>query len=201
MTGIHQRRDPDRPMDTIDQPAGRTMPTDYREASRKEAEQIRKTLTELDALLASDRLTTVYASDASELRAQVSDLLKEFRTNLVFLEEVDRADVFGGDPIQAQRRFTLIRNLEGAKIVYDSQVLPALARLTSQIVEQAKAAPPGTLDVSALPPPESGERWTVERVVAAAERLVEQGSKAVGAATKGYALVKALGLLVGIPIP
>ena len=177
------------------------MPTDYKEASRKEAEQIRKTLTQLDALLETNRLTTVYASDATELRAQVSDLLENFRTSLESLARVDREDVFGTDPTFAQQRFKLIQRLEGAKITYDSQVLPSLARLTSQIVEQAKAAPPGTLDVSALPPPASGERWTVERVVTAAERLVEQGSKAVGAATKGYALVKALGLLVGIPIP
>lgn len=177
------------------------MPTDYKEASRKEAEQIAKTLKQLDTLLETDRLDTVYATDASELRAKVSELLRSFNTSLQNLAEVDRADVFKTDPTLAGRRYVLIGDLEAAKIVFDSEVLPALARLTSRIVEQAKADPPATLDVSALPPAPSGERWTVQRVVDAAERLIEQGTKAVGAATKGYALVKALGLLVGIPIP
>jgi hypothetical protein len=177
------------------------MPTDYKEASRKEAEQIARTLKQLDTLLDSGRLDTVYATDAGDLRAKVSELLKSFKTNLQNLSEVDRADVFRTDPTLAGRRYLLIGELESAKIVFDSDVLPALTRLTSRIVEQAKAAPPAELDVSALPPPPSGERWTVQRVVDAAERLMEQGAKAVEAATKGYALVKALGLLVGIPIP
>lgn len=177
------------------------MPTDYKEASRKEAEQIARTLEQLDNLLDSGRLDTVYATDVSGLRAKVSELLKSFNTNLQNLAEVDRADVFKTDPTLAGRRYFLIGEIEGAKIMFDSDVLPALTRLTRRIVEQAKAAPPTELDVSALPPPSSGERWTVQRVVDAAERLMEQGTKAVEAATKGYALVKALGLLVGIPIP
>lgn len=177
------------------------MPEDYKEASRKEAEQIAKTLTQLGKLLESDRLITVYASDASELRAKVSDLLARFRTNLEYLAEVDRADIFKTDPALAPRRYVLIGNIEAAKIAFESEVVPALDRLTSQVVEQARAHPPASLDVSALPPAPSGERWTVQRVVEAAEHLVEQGTKAVQVATKAYVLVKALGLLVGIPVP
>jgi hypothetical protein len=177
------------------------MADDYKDASRKEAEQIKKTLIQLDALLKSDKLATMYASDASDLRAKVADLLEKFRTSLENLAQVDRDDVFKTDPTLAQRRFILIRNIESAKVEFETEAVPALAQLTDQVVEQAKVSPPAELDVSALPTPPSGEQWTVPRVVAAAERLVEQGTKAAKVAGKAYALVKALGLLVGIPIP
>ena len=177
------------------------MADDYKDASRKEAEQIKKTLIQLDGLLKSDKLSTVYASDASELRERVSELLKTFRQSLENLAQVDRDDVFKTDPTLAGRRFTLIGHIESAKVEFETEVVPALAQLTDQVVEQAKASPPPKLDVSALPPPPSGEKWTVPKVVAAAEQLVEQGTKAAKVAGKAYALVKALGLLVGIPIP
>ncbi|MDR7521521.1 MAG: hypothetical protein QN168_03555 [Armatimonadota bacterium] len=177
------------------------MPQDYQQASRKEADQILKTLVQLDTLLASDRLNRVYASDVSDLRARVADVLERFRTNLENLAEVDRADVFKTDPTLATRRYVLIGNIEASKVVFETEIVPALDRLTSQVVEQARTHPPATLDTSALPPPPSGDRWTVQRVVETAEHLVEQGAKAVQVATRAYALVKALGLLIGIPVP
>ena len=173
----------------------------FTESSRKEAEQIMATLIQLDKLLASNRLSTVYASEATDLRATVSDLLVRFRTNLENLAEVDRADVFKTDPTLANRRFVLIGNIEAAKTVYETQVLPDLDRMTARVIEQAKAGAPASLDVSGLPPAPSGERWTVQKVVDTAERLLNQGTKAVQVAAKGYAMVKALGLLVGIAIP
>ncbi|MDR7484382.1 MAG: hypothetical protein QN187_03550 [Armatimonadota bacterium] len=177
------------------------MPGDYQEASRKEAEQIRRTLAQLDKLLESDTLHTVYATDASDLRTRVVDVLKRFQTNLTHLGEVDRADIFKTNPIHAETRYRLIENIVAAQIEFETEVVPALNRLTSQVVAHARAHPPASLDVSRLPPPPSGEPWTVQRVVDAAERLVEQGTKAVQVATKAYALVKALGLLIGIPVP
>jgi hypothetical protein len=177
------------------------MAEDFKATSRREAEQIATTLTQLDMLLASEKLTDLYASDAGELRTRVSDLLAKFRTNLENLAEVDRADVFQTDPTLANRRFVLIGNIEAAKISFETEAVPALDRLLSRAIEHAKASPPVTLDVSALPQTQPEERWTVEKVVDAAERLVDQGTKAAGVATKGYALVKALGLLVGIPVP
>jgi len=173
------------------------MPEEYLDAGRDDADHIKDTLGQLDELLKSPNLAAGYADEVVALRRKVSEILAELRTDLAALAEAERDDVLRVDPTLATRRFQLIRRIETAKIAYEFDVLPALEKLTKEILQQTKQSVPGSTEV----PTPSGERWTVQKVVAAAEQFISTASTAVGTVAKGYALVKALGLLVGVPLP
>ena len=172
----------------------------YMQASRSEAEEIAATLKQLDVLLASDKLGTIYAADATELRRSVRKMLATVNTDVEALANIERNDIFKHDPTLAQHRYQLIKDIETTKIDFEFDIVPALERLTKEVVEQAKQNP-ASVDESTLPPTPSGERWTVEKVLSKAEQFSDQATKAVRFVPKAYTFAKALGLVLGIPVP
>lgn len=176
------------------------MAEDYTETSRNEAERIAATLKQLDVILASDKMSALNVGDVTELRRSVRKMLIGFNTDLEGLANIERDDIFKTNPVFATQRHQLIKNIETAKIDFEFDIVPTLEKLTKQVVQHFKRNPPATVDESALPPAPPGTRWTVQKVLDAAEQFVDQAIKAVGVASKAYPLVKALGLLVGIPL-
>ncbi len=177
------------------------MASGYLEHSQQEAQEIAHALQQIDTLLGSEKLGQVYQGDILEIRRKVRTLLGNIRTDLAALAEVEASDLFKSDPTQANRRYLLIKNIESAKIEFEFDVLPALEKITRQAVENSKINPPQQIDESALPPLPTGEKWSVQKVLDVAEQLVEQAGRAGAIVAKAYPLVKALGLIVGIPIP
>jgi hypothetical protein len=177
------------------------MAEEYTEVSRRNAEQIAATLKQLDMILASDKIATPPTGDITELRGRVRKLLVDINSDLEALANIDRQDVFKTNPVFATQRYQLIRNAETSKIAFEFEILPSLQTLTKRVVEEVKQKAPERADVAALPPHPPGEQWTVQRVVDTAQTFVTQATKAAEVAGKGYALVKALGLLSGVPVP
>ena len=172
----------------------------YTGARRADAREIACTLRDLDTVLQSpalgDRVDGITA-----LRRQVLEVLTEINTDLESIDRINEADTFGTDPTLANQRIQLIRRVERAKIAYEFDIYPALAGLTSKVLDQRKASPDQDEVVTSLTPERPGEPWTVRKVVGAAEQIISSASKAAGILAKGYPLVRALGLLVGVALP
>lgn len=175
--------------------------SDYLESSQRDAEEITKTLQQVDTLLASEKLHQLYQGDAAELRKNVRKMLVNVKTDLEALGNLEKDDPFKTDPTLANQRYKLIKNIETAKIDFEFEIIPALEKLTKQIVETSKQNPPAQVDEKALPPPPAGEKWTVQKVLDTASQFVEQAARAGAIFTKAYTLAKALGLILGIPVP
>lgn len=177
------------------------MASDYLESSLSDAEEIAKTLQQVDALLGSDKLDQLYKGDAAELRKNVRKMLVNIKTDLEALGNLEKDDPFKTDPTLANQRYKLIKNIETAKIDFEFEIVPALEKLTRQVVETSKQNPPQQVNEETLPPPPPGEKWTVQKVLDTASQFVEQAARAGAIFTKAYTLAKALGLVLGIPIP
>ncbi|GAB4451401.1 MAG: hypothetical protein OHK0041_14180 [Anaerolineales bacterium] len=177
------------------------MASDYVESSLGDAEEIAKTLQQVDALLGSDKLNQLYQGDAAELRKNVRKMLVNIKTDLEALSNLEKDDPFKTDPTLANQRYKLIKNIETAKIDFEFEIVPALEKLTRQVVETSKQNPPEQVNEETLPPPPPGEKWTVQKVLDTASQFVEQAARAGAIFTKAYTLAKALGLVLGIPIP
>lgn len=175
--------------------------SEYVESSQGDAEEIAKTLQQVDTLLASEKLHQLYQGDAAELRKNVRKMLVSIRTDLEALDNLEKEDPFKTDPTLANQRYKLIKNIESAKVDFEFEIVPALEKLTRQVVETSKQNPPAQVDEQALPPPPAGEKWTVQKVLDTASQFVEQAARAGAIFTKAYTLAKALGLVLGIPIP
>jgi hypothetical protein len=175
--------------------------SDYLESSLSDAEEIAKTLQQVDALLGSDKLDQLYKGDAAELRKNVRKMLVNIKTDLEALGNLEKDDPFKTDPTLANQRYKLIKNIETAKIDFEFEIVPALEKLTRQVVETSKQNPPQQVNEETLPPPPPGEKWTVQKVLDTASQFVEQAARAGAIFTKAYTLAKALGLVLGIPIP
>jgi hypothetical protein len=174
--------------------------SDYLESSQNDAEEIAKTLQQVDMLLGSEKLNQLYEG-AAELRKNVRKMLVNIRTALEALGNLEKEDPFKTDPSLANQRYKLIKNIETAKIDFDFEIVPTLEKLTRQVVENSKQNPPEQVDEQTLPPPPPGERWTVQKVLDTASQFVEQAARAGAIFTKAYTLAKALGLVLGVPIP
>lgn len=177
------------------------MASDYLESSLHDAEEIAKTLQQVDALLGSDKLNQLYQGDAAELRKNARKMLVNIRTDLETLDNLEKADPFKTDPSLANQRYKLIEKIETTKIDFEFEIVPALEKLTRQVVENSKQNPPEQVNEETLPPPPPGEKWTVQKVLDTASQFVEQAARAGAIFTKAYTLAKALGLVLGIPIP
>lgn len=177
------------------------MSDDYLDNTQREAEEIAKTLRQVYELLGNDKLNAVYKGDATELRSKMRDLLGNINTNINELAKLDSADVFDDDPTLARRKHILIEGIETAKIDFEFEIVPALEKLTKQVIENSKQDPPAKVDDSTLPPSPSGEKWTIQKVLDTAGNFVDQAARAGSIITKAYTLAKALGLIMGIPIP
>jgi hypothetical protein len=175
--------------------------SDYLESSLSDAEEIAKTLQQVDALLGSDKLDQLYKGDAAELRKNVRKMLVNIKTDLEALGNLEKDDPFKTDPTLANQRYKLIKNIETAKIDFEFEIVPALEKLTRQVVETSKQNPPQQVNEETLPPPPPGEKWTVQKVLDTASQFIEQAARAGAIFTKAYTLAKALGLVLGIPIP
>ncbi len=176
------------------------MASDYLESSQSDAEEIAKTLQQVDVLLGNEKLNQLYEG-AAELRKNVRKMLVNIKTNLEALGNLEKEDPFKTDPTLANQRYKLIKQIETTKIDFEFDIVPALEKLTRQVVEKSKQNPPEQVDEKALPPPPPGERWTVQKVLDSASQFVEQAARAGAIFTKAYTLAKALGLVLGIPIP
>jgi hypothetical protein len=175
--------------------------SDYLETSQSDAEEMSKTLQQVDTLLASEKLEQFYKGDATELRKNVRKMLVNIRTDLEALGNLEKDDPFKTDPTLANQRYRLIKNIETAKIDFEFEIVPALEKLTKQIVEDSQQNPPEQVDEETLPPPPPGEKWTVQKVLDTASQFIDQAASAGAILTKAYTLAKALGLVLGIPIP
>lgn len=174
---------------------------DYLESTAQEAQEIADTLKQLDTLLASEKLAVLSADDVNNLRRDVRKMLISMSADVESLASLERETVIKTDPSFVSLRHQLIKSVETAKVDFEFNIVPVLQKLTSQAVQQVKENPPETVDESTLPPPPPDEKWTVDKVIDTAEGFVDQASKATGVITKAYTLVKALGMIVGIPIP
>jgi hypothetical protein len=177
------------------------MSNNYLETSQRDAEEMSKTLQHVDNLLASDKLDQLYEGDAAELRRKVKTMLMSVNTRLHELSDLEEKDVFKTNPVFATQRHQLIEGIESAKIDFEFDIVPALEKLTKKVVQNSKENPPEQVDEKALPPPPPGERWTVQKVLDTAAQFVEQAARAGTIVTKAYTLAKALGLVLGIPVP
>jgi hypothetical protein len=159
-------------------------------------------LKQLDSLLTNNNnLTRIYADDLNELRKNVRKLLIDFNTNIQQLKNIEQEDAFKTNPIYATQRFQIIRNIETAKVDLEFDLAPVVEKITKQLIQLAKQNPSNSLDVNSLPPLETGDKWTVEKVINISEQFVDKATKAVGIVSKFYPLVKALGLIAGVSIP
>jgi len=171
------------------------------ESSQDEAREIAKTLQQIDLLLASNKLGEVHPSDVSKLRGSVKKLYVSISTDLKTLSSLEEDVLFKTDPSFATQRHQLIKSIETAKIDFEFDIVPALEKLTKQVIEESKQNPPTQVDEKELPPSPHGERWTVQKVLDTASQFVEQAARTGTIITKAYTLAKALGLVLGIPIP
>jgi hypothetical protein len=177
------------------------MPAKYSDDSQKEVEQIANALKQLDTILASDKISTMYEGDLTQLRASVKELLISIDTNISVLKDLEQRDIFGTNPSLAGDRYALIRRIEENKKDFEFDIVPEIGKLTKQAVQYAKRNPPTSVDESKLPPVPSGEKWTAQKVIDTAEEYLNQAIKAAKIVTKAYAFAKALGILAGIPLP
>ena len=166
---------------------------------QQEAQQLSGTLKDLDRLL--EKVSASYPDDISNLRRTVKKMLVGVNTDVELLANLEKEDIFKTNPVFATQRYQVIKNMEEIQIDFEFEILPALEKITRRTVEQTKQNPPAALDESTLPAPPKGETWTVKKVIETAEGFLDQANKSVGVLTKAYGLVKALGLVVGIPIP
>lgn len=187
------------------------MSVDYSEDSKLESAKIADTLKQLDNILANENLKQTYNVDITNLRGDVRKLLSSFNANIVSLDNIEREDVFKTNPMFATQRYQLIKFIEDAKIEFQFKIVPAVDALTRQILSQAKQNPPNFLGNSessisgttstnvplAEPSKETGKRNILDKV----QEFLNQSGKLVEIASKGYLLVKGLGLLVGVQIP
>jgi hypothetical protein len=175
--------------------------SNYQETSEHEAEEIAKTLRQVDTLLASEKLSDVYESDVQKLRGNVRKMLLNISTHIQTLSALEDDVIFKTDPSFANQRHRLINLIETAKIDFEFDIVPALEKLTKQVIANSKQEPPTQVDESKLPPPPAGESWTVQKVLDTAGQFVDQAAHAGTILTKAYTLAKALGLVLGIPVP
>ncbi len=170
------------------------------EAAANETRQIAGTLQELDNILGTDKLRSLSTESVAELRRSVRNMLISIRTDLTALEAIKRDDIYGTNPVFAGQKHVLIQRIETTKVDFEFDVVPAVEKLTKQMIEQVKQTPAALVDTSTAPSLPQDENWTVEKVVDRAEEYVDQASRAMSAARKLYTLVKALGLLIGISV-
>jgi len=172
----------------------------YIEGVDGDADKFADVLRHLDSILASDKLQESYEQDATELRRDVKKMLINVNTDVSNLKEIESSDVFKTDPTLANRRYTLIKSVESAKVDFEFDILPKFEKLTIVVVQAVKRNPPASVDENKLPPL-PGEQWTVDKVLNTTDQLLDQAKKAGGMLAKAYSLAKAVGLLIGIPLP
>lgn len=177
------------------------MAEDYAASTAKEAEKFREALNSLDLVLASDLLPESETVNVSDLRRKVKEALVNLRTDVESLRDVKSKNFYGTDPTLSLQERQLVRSIESQKVGFEFEIVPAFRKLARETVEKAKENPPPVPDKGSLPAPPPGEEWTAERVVDTAEKFINQAEKAGGVIAKAYTFAKALGLLVGIPLP
>jgi hypothetical protein len=134
------------------------------------------------------------------LQKQVAKILTLLNTNQKLLAGINATDKFGTDPSLALQRARLTEEIEGAMVDYRFDVLPALSRLTTDVLDKAKATGSDDEIVASLNAT-SSEHWTFAKVVDIAQGLIASASTAVGVVAKGYPLVRALALFAGVHLP
>ena len=177
------------------------MPSNYLETSERDAKEMAKTLKQIRGLLESDKLRSVYEGDATELLDKVKKVLENFNSARESLASLEEDTIIKTDPSFNNQRNQFIRRIEKAKIDFEYDIVPALEKVTRQVVENSKQNPSAQVDTSKLPPPSPAENWTTQKVLDKASQLVDQAAKAGAILTKAYTLAKALGFVLGIPIP
>src|SRR5262245_54384196 len=177
------------------------MSEEYTESISGDAYMFSDLLKHLDSILASDKLQESQEELAPELRRDVKKMLVNVNTDVANLKEIESSDVFKTDPTLANRRYILIKSIESAKVDFEFDILPKFEKLTKAVVQTAKQNPLASVDESKLPPPPPGEQWTVDKVLDTTDKLIDQAKQAGGMLAKAYSLAKAVGLLIGIPLP
>jgi hypothetical protein len=180
------------------------MASDYLEDYRRDAKEIVKThgqVKEVIKLLESDKVSSSYEDKAEELLNKVEKALVKINSAIQSLVSLEEDSIIKTDATFVNLRTQLIGGVERAKGEFAREIVPELEKLTKQIIESSKQNLPEQVNESVLPPPPSGEHWTVQKVLDTASQLVDQATKAGTIIMKAYPLAKALGLLLGLPIP
>jgi hypothetical protein len=165
------------------------MAVEHSGASGSTAQDLADALAQLDELLASQAYDDVQAADVAALRARVRRGLVSMRTDLEALSRLDADDVFRTNPVFATQRYQLITSLEQTKLDFEFDLAPALEKLASASIEQARRRPPVYTDGTGL---------NLEQILDSAERFVDASTRAVGVVSKAGALISALSLLAGL---
>ena len=153
---------------------------EYTAASREEADQLVRALAQIDELL--DPAATSAAQTAPQalvdVRLKVRQALVRLRTDVAALEEVEKADVFGTNPVFATQRYQLIARIEETKVSFEFDLLAALRRATQNALAAAKEQKPES------------------DALGIAERLLDQSSRAVTLVARFLPIANAIAALV-----
>jgi hypothetical protein len=173
--------------------------------SREESKLIADTLTQLNNVLSSEKLKTVYSLDLTEtnlLKESVTRMLNRINADTAYLDYIKGEDIFGNDPSFAGNRYKMISSIESIRTDFQFNIFPKIEQITNQVLQQAKEKPDTPLDYTTIPPKSNEvEKTTIGKVLDKAEQIINHGKRAMAIASKAYMFVKGLGLLLGIYIP
>jgi hypothetical protein len=160
---------------------------EYTAGSRQEADQLVVALAQIDELLdpAATRAAQSAPQALVDMRLKVRQALVKLRTDVAALEEVEKADVFGTNPVFATQRYQLMSRIEETKVSFEFELVPALRRATQDALAAAREQKPES------------------DALGMAERLIDQSARAVTLVARLLPIAHAIAALLtgAAPVP